>query len=586
MLTCPTMQNELSPQQRSLLFWGSFLALMTAGIGFGIRVMNVGTWIGEFNISEAEAGGIFGASLWPIAVGMILFSLIVDKVGYKPSMLLAAACHIGSTIWTFTALDKGSLIAAFVLAGFAHGIVEACINPLCATMYKESKTKMLNILHASWPAGIVVGAALGLLFGGDGGAFTWRQLFLFLLLPSLIYAVMFAIVKVYPKDERVENKVSYLEMMREFGGLGVFVAATFLFYELTNQLGLFAEGAALAGKNQLLVSLAFGAALGLVCGISLKSKGKVMFFILCLIMIPLATAEIATDGWIQKLMKPVLANEYEIDSGWAIVLSSLIMMTLRFFAGVPLKYLNPPSVLLVSSIFSIVGLFLLSSASGGMIFLAFVLYGVGQTFYWPTVLGFTAEQFPKGGAMTLNTVSAMGLLTVGIFGMPFLGAVGDHYNAEVVKVEQAQLFDKVDASSADGSLAYTEKNKKFFGWEYDSVNVANLLKDDALVTEKGAALVDQMELPDEPTKEQRLEALEANKTFNTTERSEVLKPEGVALEKSLQNNGRKVLKVAASLPAIMAVAFLLLILYYKARGGYKPVQLDRDLEKSSEGPVL
>ena len=55
-----------------------------------------------------------------------------------------------------------------------------------------------------------------------------------------------------------------------------------------------------------------------------------------------------------------------------------------------------------------------------MIFVAFALYGVGQTFYWPTVLGFTAEQFPKGGAMTLNTVSAMGLLTLGIFGMPFL----------------------------------------------------------------------------------------------------------------------------------------------------------------------
>ena len=53
---------------------------------------------------------------------------------------------------------------------------------------------------------------------------------------------------------------------------------------------------------------------------------------------------------------------------------------------------------------------------------------VGQTFYWPTVLGFVAEQFPKGGAMTLNTVSAMGLLTVGIFGFPFLGAVQDSYS--------------------------------------------------------------------------------------------------------------------------------------------------------------
>ena len=68
----------------------------------------------------------------------------------------------------------------------------------------------------------------------------------------------------------------------------------------------------------------------------------------------------------------------------------------------------------------------MSSVSGSLIFGAFVLYAIGQTFYWPTVLGFVSEQFPKGGAMTLNTVSAMGLLTVGIFGFPFLGAAQDH----------------------------------------------------------------------------------------------------------------------------------------------------------------
>ncbi len=91
-------------------------------------------------------------------------------------------------------------------------------------------------------------------------------------------------------------------------------------------------------------------------------------------MIPLATAEIATDGWIQVLMKPVMKADFNIDSGYAIVCSSVIMMTLRFFAGVPLKYMSAPTLLLVSSIFSIIGLFMLSSVSGMLIIIAFVIF--------------------------------------------------------------------------------------------------------------------------------------------------------------------------------------------------------------------
>ena len=111
-----------------------------------------------------------------------------------------------------------------------------------------------------------------------------------------------------------------------------------------------------------------------------------------------------------------------------------------------------------------------------MIFLAFVLYGIGQTFYWPTVLGLTAEQFPKGGAMTLNTVSAIGLLTVGIFGMPFLGSVGDNFNAQIVKQEAAELYEK----KVDGEHVYAEKDKSFFGWNFDSVKSDALTMDDSL----------------------------------------------------------------------------------------------------------
>ena len=108
---------ELTDKQKSIIFWSSFLALMAAGIGFGIRVMSIGIWEKEFAISGDEAGALFGASLWPIAIGMILFSLIVDKRGYKVSMMLAFVCLAGSSIWTLFAGNTTQVTWAFVFFG-------------------------------------------------------------------------------------------------------------------------------------------------------------------------------------------------------------------------------------------------------------------------------------------------------------------------------------------------------------------------------------------------------------------------------------------------------------------------------------
>lgn len=531
------MQTELTQKQKNIIFWSSFLALMAAGIGFGIRVMSIGLWEKEFNISGDAAGILFGASLWPIAVGMILFSLIVDKIGYKISMVMAFIALAGSSIWTLYATDIGSVEWAFIIFGFGHGIVEAVINPLCATMYKKDKSKMLNILHASWPAGVAVGAFIFLtLCNAETPVLEdWRPMFWFVLIPAILFGIGFLISSNYPEDERIENNVSYIDMLREFGGLGIFLAASFLFYRFSEVSGTLGEG-----NQRILVSLAAGAVLGLLSGIFLKSAGKIMFFILCLIMIPLATAEIATDGWIQVLMKPVMKADFKIDSGYAIVCSSIIMMTLRFFAGVPLRFMNAPTLLLVSSVFSIIGLFMLSSVSGIWIIIAFVIYAVGQTFYWPTVLGFTSEQFPKGGAMTLNTVSAMGLLTVGIFGIPFLGAVKSNFDATALEKHNPELYAKTETvenaetGKAEQKPLYAE-DKNFFGWNHKTLKKDAALADKSLSEEESASLL-------------------------------------VELDKS----ARQTIKIAAALPAAMAVAFLLIILWYKSRGGYKPVHLNQD----------
>ncbi len=519
----------MNDKEKNLLFWASFISLFAAAVGFVFRSMVPSLWATHFEVNNDMVGALFGASLWPIAVTMILFSLLVDKIGYKISMFCAFSCQAVSVVLTMTASSYDAMWWACIIAGLGHGIVEAVINPLCASIYREEKSKWLNILHASWPAGIMVGGIVYLtMYQGSENWLDAKSSFIFMLLPVIAYGVMFLLCKQFPVDERVENNVSVMEMLKEFGGLGSFLAITFLVYELSNQLGggFFAE-------DKLLKCLGVGILGGALIGVLLKSLGKWLFFILCVVMIPLATAEIATDGWIKKLMEPTMGDY----AGWALVFSASIMMVLRFFAGVPLKFMSPPGLLLFSSAFSIAGLFLLSYVNGPLVFFAFIFYAVGQTFYWPTVLGLVSEQFPKGGAMTLNTVSAMGLLTVGIFGFPFLGAVQDNYNSKTIEEQQPALVQKIKSENRtfgkENSPIYSEN--ELFSVGYKSINIDGVLA--------------QVEITDEAKD---------------------------LLKGKLVNTGRSTLRVAAALPISMAIVFGLIALWFRSKGGYKPVVLGSD----------
>ena len=56
-----------------------------------------------------------------------------------------------SAKWLYTSFTGVSLILAL-----GNGTVEAFINPVVATIFDKDKTKWLNILHAGWPGGLVV----------------------------------------------------------------------------------------------------------------------------------------------------------------------------------------------------------------------------------------------------------------------------------------------------------------------------------------------------------------------------------------------------------------------------------------------
>src|SRR5205085_4366256 len=75
-------------------------ALVATSFGFIIRALLIPTWGQQFNLTEVQKGEIFGAGLWPFAISIILFSLVIDRIGYGTAMVFAFACHILSALVT------------------------------------------------------------------------------------------------------------------------------------------------------------------------------------------------------------------------------------------------------------------------------------------------------------------------------------------------------------------------------------------------------------------------------------------------------------------------------------------------------
>ena len=518
--------QALSQRERRLLFWASFLSLTAAGVGFAFRVAKGGEYGAAFELEQAEVGQVFGASLWPIAVTMILFSLVVDRIGYKVPMIVAFALQSLSGIGTFMASDYSMLYLSALLAGLGHGIVEAVINPVCAAVYPKEKTKWLAILHAAWPAGLVLGTLL--IIGSDAafGSLSWNVHALWILVPAVPYVLMFLPCR-FPVDERVQAGVPFQEMLRQVGFLTAFLASGLMVYEIGNQV--FALSGAQRPESWFTYSIVVGLVIGGGFGFAVKSIGQPLFFLMCVLMIPLATTELGTDAWIQGLMTPVLKG-YAVNPAMALVFSASIMLLLRMFAGSILKFASPPAMLCFSGVLSAVGLMWLSGAGGVAIFIAFALYACGQAYYWPCVLGFTSERYPQGGALTLNTVSAVGLLSVGIIGTPILGSAFDQSIQQTVAVEAPALAKEA-----------TEP-KDILWMSYEAINPA-----------KAAAYV--ASLP------------EADRAAVTAVYQE--DPKGTAQVKA----GRDGLMFAARFPIVLFLAFGAIALWFRSRGGYKPVEL-------------
>jgi MFS transporter, DHA2 family, metal-tetracycline-proton antiporter len=197
-MTVSAKSTDSAPDMK--LFWACFIALVATSFVFGVRSTLIGDIARDFSLSQGDVGRILGVGLWPFALSIIVFSLIIDRIGYKAAALFAIVCHFLAIGLTLMAKPDNDLLywGTFTVA-LANGTVEALINPVVATLFKKDKAKWLNILHAGWPAGIALGSIFTMLLG-EG--VSWQIKFGVCLVPVILYTLLI-LPRQFPVNERV-----------------------------------------------------------------------------------------------------------------------------------------------------------------------------------------------------------------------------------------------------------------------------------------------------------------------------------------------------------------------------------------------
>lgn len=593
-----------------ILFWASFATLIAAGIGFSVRGVILKDWGNQFGFTQAELGTITGGGLVGFGLAIIFFSFFADRFGYGKLMLVAFLLHASSAVVTFAATPVYGIYgkagafwclnAGMWLFALGNGTCEAVINPLTATLFPRQKTHWLNILHAGWPLGLILGVAITLGFEQAGSSLPWEYKLGVFLIPVLAYGLMMC-NRPFPKSEAQSAGVPLSGMMKQVGMLGFTLGAALIGLALARLLpsvlgapawiGWIAAGA---------VWLAFGV-------VTNFAPGHWVLAFLYVLHASVGYVELGTDSWITNITEEVLKSG--TDAKLAFIWTNVLMFTLRFFAGPIVHKINPIGLLFVSACLGTAGLWLLGQGFTNSVWpwiAAVTVYGIGKTFYWPTLLGVISERFPKGGALALGLSGGVGMIGAGILGGPGIGYKQDYFAVD--KLEQTTdgraTYARYMARTEKGepektpfpivTAIFPNQVPEVAGIDNSKLKVFEDYSAHLAAVEKAKAEGKQPPAGPATTLEADLQTLEQQKAAgkpvekkleeNLTKLQEWWVKEGRPnyekdkgpLKDAKMYGAKTALVYTAAVPAGLAVGFLLLIAYFMATGGYKQVHLDEE----------
>jgi fucose permease len=370
--TCPPP----TAAHKAQLFWLSVLALVTAGIGSALRTniahdlqINLFDPIDKLQ-SASMVGNALGLPFLGFAMVIAVGSPLLDYIGMGRLLMLSSFCFLaGTSIVVFSRQLEGVLslyhtvCAGMFITGLGWGLVETVINPLAATLYPEDKTSRLNILHAWWPGGLIMGGLIGLALSGQQVRWEWQLAVV--MVPALVFGIM-AITEKFPPTERVAAGVSAKSMWSQ--------------------------------------------------------AVQPLFIVFFLCMFLTAASELAPGSWVDLALTLTVGMK----GIWLLVYVSGLMFVMRHFAGPLAHRLSPVGLLWLSCMLASLGLILLSYANSKVTgLLAATVWGIGVCYMWPTMLGSASERFPRGGALLIGLMGTGGTLSV-FFVLPQMGKIYDY----------------------------------------------------------------------------------------------------------------------------------------------------------------
>jgi MFS family permease len=373
------------------LFYGSCLALITTAFSFSIRGGILPQLGAEYNLSAEDLGFINTMWFLGFPISMVIGGIFYNSIGPKKIMIFAFFAHTLGIIFTIYPVGgyTGLLISTLFI-GLGNGCTEAACNPLIATSYSgKQMNTLLNRFHMWFPGGIVLGALISYFMTENMASVGWRGQVWVLMVPTIAYAITFWGQK-FPETSA--------EVVRTRAG---------------------------------------GAKIGSWIG---------LFIFICACMTLTAISEFGPSQWASLVLAKSGAEPMVI-----VALTAGVAAIGRYFGGDFVHRFDQTGVLLASAILSTIGITMLSMLTGPSAYVAAIIFGMGICYFWPNMIGFTAEKIPASGALGMSIVGAFGMFSTSIW-QPIIGIWID--NARETAAASGLTGDAAELVAGQTALSY------------------------------------------------------------------------------------------------------------------------------------
>jgi putative MFS transporter len=374
------------PINSSRLFNASCFALITTAFSFSIRAGILPQLGSEFGLTAEQLGFINSMFFLGFPISMIIGGLVYHTVGPKIIMQVALVCHVIGIIMTIYSGGYAGLLISTFFIGIGNGCTEAACNPMIADTYTGLQMNKMLNRFHMWFPGGIVVGSLISKFMTDANL-GWQAQIWVIMIPTVIYAVLFW-GQGFPKPH--------------------------------------IDGVRSIGEN-------------------VKAMFTPLFLFMFCCMAITAISEFGPQQWTGLIMSKSGASPMLI-----LALVTGLMAVIRFFAAPIVSALGATGILWASSVLAAIGIYMFSTVTGPMAYVAAVVFAMGVGLFWPTMVGFIAQNVPLSGALGMSIIGGVGMLSTAIF-QPIIGAWIDSDTAE--KAAQGLTGDELALAAGQATLS-------------------------------------------------------------------------------------------------------------------------------------